>query len=76
MRILSRILKTPLEKPKINVIKLIDELKGNLAFQGKKQCAVASPKMLLLITREKCGLFNFDLAGSLLSSETEHVILS
>jgi hypothetical protein len=76
MRILSRILKTPLEKPRINVIKLIDELRGNLAFQGGKHRSAASPKTLLLITREKCGLLDFDLAGSLLCFETEHVILS
>ncbi|MDH5706233.1 MAG: hypothetical protein OEZ45_09460 [Candidatus Aminicenantes bacterium] len=76
MRILSRILKTPLEKPRINVIKLIDELRGNLAFQGRIYWCVASPKMHLLVTREKCGLLDFDLAGSLLCCETEDVILS
>jgi hypothetical protein len=76
MRILLRILKTPLEKPRINVIKLIDELRGNLAFQGRRLLSVASPKMLLLIIGEKCGLLDFDLASSLLCFETEHVILS
>ncbi len=76
MRILSRILKTPLEKPRINVIKLIDELRGNLAFQGRKDECFASPKMLLRIDREKCGSLDFDLAGFLLCCKTEHVILT
>jgi len=69
-------LKTPLEKPRINVIKLIDELRGHLAFQGRRDECFASPKMFLLIMREKCGLLDFNLAGSLRCCETEHVILS
>jgi len=49
MRIHLKILKTPIEKTRTKVSKLIDELREGLVFQGKKLWSVVFRKILLLI---------------------------
>ncbi len=70
-----KILKTPLEKTRTKVSKLIDELRERLVFQGKKLWSVMSRKILLLIDEEKCLFLGCDTSIPLCSRDTEYVIL-
>lgn len=70
-----KILKTPLEKTRTKVSKLIDELRGDLVFQGKELWSIVSQKILLLIEGEKCPPWDCDTSIPVYSRETEHVIL-
>ena len=70
-----KILKTPLEKTRTKVSKLIDELRESLVFQGKKFWSFMSRKILLLIDEEKCLFLGCDSLSPLYSRDTEYVIL-
>ena len=70
-----KILKTPLEKTRTKVSKLIDELRERLVFQGKKLWSFVSRKILLLIDEEKCLFLGCDFSSPLYSCDTEYVNL-
>ena len=70
-----KILKTPLERARTKVSKLIDELRGSLVFQGKKLWSVMSRKILFLIDEEKCLFLGCDSSTPLYIRDAERVIL-
>jgi len=67
MRIHLKILKTPLEKTRAKVLKLIDELRENLVFQGKTLWSAVPLKILFLVGTEKCQFPGFTLSSTFLS---------
>jgi len=70
-----KILKTPIEKTRTKVSKLIDELREGLVFQGKKLWSVVFRKILLLIDEGKCLFLGCDSSSPLYGRDTEYVIL-
>ncbi len=70
-----KILKTPLEKTRTKVSKLIDELRGKLVLQGEKLWSVVSQKILLLVDEEKCLYAGCDSSIPLYLRDAGRVIL-
>ncbi|MGD2245645.1 MAG: hypothetical protein PVI11_03765 [Candidatus Aminicenantes bacterium] len=69
------ILKTPLEKTRTKVSKLIDELRGSLGFQGRKFWGVVSQKILLWVDEERRLFLGGDSSTPPYIRDAEHVIL-
>jgi hypothetical protein len=70
-----KILKTPLEKTRTIVSERIDELRGNLVFQGRKLWSVVPQKILLWIDEKKCLFLGSDSSIPLYIRDAKHVIL-
>jgi hypothetical protein len=75
MRIHLRISKTPLEKTRTRALKLINELRGYLVFQGRTLWRTVFQKILLPGRREKCLFLSPNLPLSLDNCDAERVIL-